>query len=326
MRGVKTYIAVALPILFAGTGIAAAQQYETGSSFIVVVGSETKPRANVKTKLSNAENEFLKVSDESGRIFFNSVPPGEYVLETVMLDENSAVAVKVLGSDSQRVLALRYPDSEPLKTRALTGSVEVPAYLLPVELKIMNQSGKSIGKIESFAGGVFDVRTSEPGLYFIEFDRNGERLGTVPVDVDDHAKKSQLAFEVAESFPKGLSYEELCDLGSISDKLVAPAACFLVQDSTGAAIPESTVTLRNNAAQIKSTDADGRVEFPNLLPGIYQLEVSKPYFLTTQKELTVTGVDCKKVIEVSLGTTRCGAHVKLVDPPKSIEENNATSH
>ncbi len=54
-----------------------------------------------------------------------------------------------------------------------------------------------------------------------------------------------------------------------------------VTDSTGAVVPDSSITLINNATGVKQvtrSDSDGNYSFPTVAPGLYTLEVAKPGF------------------------------------------------
>jgi hypothetical protein len=71
----------------------------------------------------------------------------------------------------------------------------------------------------------------------------------------------------------------------------AGAIVGVVRDASGALIPEARLTVTNSATNIKYpfvTDATGNFYFPNLLPGVYQVDVEKTGFKkVTAKDVVV---------------------------------------
>lgn len=100
-----------------------------------------------------------------------------------------------------------------------------------------------------------------------------------------------------------------------------------VTDSTGAAIPNATVTATNTAtgtATVRQTSSDGLYTISPILPGIYTIKVSFPGFSEfIQNNLTANALTLTP-LNISMKVGAAGSEVTVNEAPPQLETNNAT--
>jgi len=96
----------------------------------------------------------------------------------------------------------------------------------------------------------------------------------------------------------------------------------VVTDSSGAAIPNATVSIKNQGTQEVrdvTTNGDGIYSAPNLIPGLYEVSVTVPGFKKlVQSGITLT-VGAQQELNLSLKTGQINQVVEVTDTPPSVE-------
>src|SRR3979490_2063352 len=96
----------------------------------------------------------------------------------------------------------------------------------------------------------------------------------------------------------------------------------LVTDSSGAAIPNATVLIKNEATgEVRevTTNGDGIYSAPNLIPGLYELSVTAAGFKKLiQPAITLT-VGAQRELNLSLKPGQATETVEVTDTPPNVE-------
>src|SRR5215470_19081751 len=99
-----------------------------------------------------------------------------------------------------------------------------------------------------------------------------------------------------------------------------------VQDSTGAAVPQATVTVRNtatSASRTASTDRSGAFEIASLAPGAYNVRIEKDRFKTVEYAKVLLTVDQVQNLETLLVPSTVREKVTVTSEPAPIDLNDA---
>jgi carboxypeptidase family protein len=96
----------------------------------------------------------------------------------------------------------------------------------------------------------------------------------------------------------------------------------VVTDSSGAAIPNATVSIKNEGTREvreQSTNGDGIYSAPNLIPGLYEVSVTAAGFKTlVQPAITLT-VGAQRELNLSLNPGQITEVVEVKDTPPDVE-------
>ncbi len=96
-----------------------------------------------------------------------------------------------------------------------------------------------------------------------------------------------------------------------------------VADTTGAVVPDATVTITNQETGLKrtaKTDSGGRLNFPQLKPGTYAVRVEAEGFETQQADNVFSGLGQKQTVNFTLRvaqskeTVEVGAEAPIINP------------
>jgi hypothetical protein len=295
-------------------------EYREGSTFAVFVGRDGRGRAGVSVVLYNKHRRFSKISNTSGQVLFESIPPGDYSLETSMPAENTTATVKVRAGSRSKRISLEFPSREPLRAKALSGRIELPEYMRSVTLYFIDERGKPVASVEGFKGGELDTHFSKPGLYFLKVKPKSS--DAVPIEISQRAAANRIGFGIAES-TCGIMYAELCEL---KEEILAPAACFQVVDPLGAVISNAKISLGNDNESLEGlTKVDGTATV-DISPGLYSLSISAQGFVSAKRKIRVQGQTCSRVVEVTLGVAGCTGKAELIEPREAYRSQNAASH
>ena len=100
-----------------------------------------------------------------------------------------------------------------------------------------------------------------------------------------------------------------------------------VHDSSGAAVPNSTVTLTNTATgiqQTKTTDSEGKYEFPSIQPGNYQITAEAQGFSRTLTETFAVLTNARQRVDVSLKTGSVSEEVTVTSAAQLLDTETSS--
>ena len=95
----------------------------------------------------------------------------------------------------------------------------------------------------------------------------------------------------------------------------------IVTDSTGAVVPNATVTVTNigtNTSQTFTTNTDGLYEAPFLTPGAYKVTATAPGFSTTVNDRVTVNVSARVRVNMALQTGNVTAQVQVESTGESL--------
>ena len=100
-----------------------------------------------------------------------------------------------------------------------------------------------------------------------------------------------------------------------------------VRDASGAAITNSTVTLTNTSTglvQSKTTDSEGRFEFPSVLIGTYQVTAESQGFDKTQTQPFTVTTNARQRVDVTLKSGSVSETVTVSAAPTALETETSS--
>src|SRR5580704_2135232 len=101
----------------------------------------------------------------------------------------------------------------------------------------------------------------------------------------------------------------------------------LITDSTGSAVPNAAVSIKNQATGVErevTTNADGFYSAPNLLPGNYEVTVTAPGFSKAdQKDITLT-VGGQQALNLALTVGQVDTTVVVNGAPPDVQTTSST--
>jgi hypothetical protein len=101
----------------------------------------------------------------------------------------------------------------------------------------------------------------------------------------------------------------------------------LITDSSGGAVPNATVSIKNQATgdvREVPTNSDGFYSAPNLLPGNYEVTVKATGFSTVvQKGITLT-VGAQQALNLSLKIGQVNTTVEVSAAPPDVQTTSST--
>src|SRR5689334_7942510 len=100
-----------------------------------------------------------------------------------------------------------------------------------------------------------------------------------------------------------------------------------ITDSSGAAIPNATVEIRNAATDVLrslSTNDAGFYSVPNLVPGAYSIRVSAPGFAIAQRTGVSLTVGAELALNFQLRIGDVNEVLEIRGDPPAVETTNAT--
>ncbi len=103
----------------------------------------------------------------------------------------------------------------------------------------------------------------------------------------------------------------------------------VVKDSTGAAVPNASVTVRSVATNIASkitSNAQGEYRVNNLLPGIYAVEVTAPGFSTTTVSNVTVQLNSTATADVNLNVGGSGTTVEVTSSDAGLVLDTTTQN
>jgi len=279
--------------------------YTVGKNFAVKVTSlegATYPGVRVILVRAHRVSKFA-LTDEKGKVRFESVEPGDYSLEIDQLGIAGwdTAGLKVVdnpdkqGLDKQEI-QLHWPSSQVLQATEVRGIFFASGTAKPLadaSLQLVHGLNGSLeSRLLTDETGRFDLGSPEPGLYFIKVDSSHPGLwephGSIPVLVKPGVKR-ELALAVAES-SCGLEYSEVCGAAPVTVSHVEGN----VTDPEGAAISRANIELflsnSKDQAAIKTAtpDNDGHFTIAEVAAGDYQLRISSTGFSPLFIPITVS--------------------------------------
>ena len=102
----------------------------------------------------------------------------------------------------------------------------------------------------------------------------------------------------------------------------------LVADTTGAVVPDATVTITNQETGLKrtaKTDSGGRLNFPQLKPGTYAVRVEAEGFEPQQVDNVLSGLGQKQTVNFTLRVARSKETVEVGAEAPIINPSNANT-
>src|SRR5690242_10205953 len=101
-----------------------------------------------------------------------------------------------------------------------------------------------------------------------------------------------------------------------------------VTDATKAVLPGATVTIinRNTGLQRSArTDAQGRFNFPQLLPGLYSVRVAATGFAPQQNDTVFAGLGQKQTVDFVMKVAHSSQTVTVTSEPTLVNPENANT-
>src|SRR5579872_1454745 len=101
-----------------------------------------------------------------------------------------------------------------------------------------------------------------------------------------------------------------------------------VTDTTGAVVPDATVTITNQETGLKrtaKTDSGGRLNFPQLKPGTYAVRVEAEGFERQQADNVLSGLGQKQTVNFTLRVARSKETVEVGAEAPIINPSNANT-
>jgi len=101
-----------------------------------------------------------------------------------------------------------------------------------------------------------------------------------------------------------------------------------VTDTTGAVVPDATVTITNQETGLKrtaKTDSAGRLSFPQLKPGTYTVRVEAEAFEPQQADNVFSGLGQKQTVNFTLRVARSKETVEVSAEAPIINPSNANT-
>ena len=276
---------------------------------IVLTSSESDTYANVSLVDHDGKQETRDPGKGPVRAFaFDGVAAGEYFLEasaeghrserrTIVLRPEETDRCEDFTLEPLWILSVRVvtPDGEDLAERlrkdgmamawiAVLATVDPPGTTLPKSLS-MDRQDMSIAPIHLGAavGGTPDRRL--------------EISTDPPIHVSAALREMVLATRRVDTRVPQI---ELVVDPEIVKRSLAGLTFVVVDDPTGAAVTEAMVVLRTaQTGQPVHPDEHGRVSFEGLVPGLYQIQITRP-----RPVLTTIPVDLSPGRTTDLGTVR----------------------
>jgi len=101
----------------------------------------------------------------------------------------------------------------------------------------------------------------------------------------------------------------------------------IVMDSSGAAVPNAIVSIKNVATGVireVQSNSDGLYSAPNLSPGNYEIEVtSKGFSRAVVKDVTLT-VGSERALNLTLKVGEINVRVEVISTPSTVETSSST--
>jgi hypothetical protein len=101
----------------------------------------------------------------------------------------------------------------------------------------------------------------------------------------------------------------------------------IVNDASGSAVPDTTVSLTNNGTgerRAASSGSDGGYRFVNLVPGNYRLEIERPGFRRYVRDQIVVNVEAAVRIDVTMEVGDVTQSVEVTGETPLIQTENAS--
>jgi hypothetical protein len=100
-----------------------------------------------------------------------------------------------------------------------------------------------------------------------------------------------------------------------------------VRDSSGAVIPNASVSVKNTATRIVRTTTSndaGVFSLPDLQPSVYELTISAPGFSSQRRDAIELTVGAQQVVNVTLSASAVASSVEVTAAPPAIELASAS--
>jgi hypothetical protein len=294
-----------------------------GRTFRVKVIDRGRPVKALRLVLASADNSRISapiysVTDGDGYARFDDVSPGSFLLtpdHDAGVTDGVVVNVSLSGA-AEATLTLKWPASDPLHVRSLTGTLRGPDFYPgrqqePLSLSLLQGvSARLMATATTDRQGRFHFADAvPPGIYFLRLNLSGLRSqfgeGMIPIEVSDTAKQSGLDLDLGWS-SCGLSYSEQRQY----PEMTVSKLCGDIADTVGGAVSKAQIFLLQDGDEAKIVDqtqsgANGKFNLEEQHGGVYQLLVKSAGFspfLRTTHVVPAEGADgCRRPIRIRLG-------------------------
>jgi hypothetical protein len=119
----------------------------------------------------------------------------------------------------------------------------------------------------------------------------------------------------------------LCNAPSLFAQFGSASVVGYVRDTTGAAVPDSSVTLTNvatNVTQVKKSDKDGQFEFDSVPIGNYRIATEAAGFQSTRTEVFNLSTDARQRVDVSVKPGEVTATVEVTSAAQLLDTETSS--
>jgi len=294
-------------------------------SFRIRVTNEGRPRAGIVVNVQQGRPPQLgpavrsEVTDRSGELVVEAIPPGDYTVRTGEWDRNDAVIVSVVrGNANAKMISLSWPNLPMQHVRELKGTIhERGVQITAFDL----HSGERIGSVKSDDGGRFAIPNARKGEFILRLQEGGPKTslqvhGDIGAAVDKAAAAGEidLFLYMHEGF---LTYGSFCQL-TLNYKVTH--LCGQVTDEHGTKLAGIRVAYRDSHGNRHSifTDSSGAFDVKDSAPTEIFLEISGHGYIPLRASGIRKGTEtsCQRPMHITLPKEETGYGCRSV---KGIE-------
>lgn len=276
-----------------------------GPDFRVQVQGWGLPLQGLRVELTNLGGRWVAEAGVDGSASFRGLPSGRYQLTVQRggaMPSRAVVLVQDKGPKATSIVPIRWPETEPVRTRTLTGVLRGSRVeRFHIELAVGREAMETVQANER---GEFRFAANVPaGLYFLRVAD-----GVIPVAVDPQAKSDRV--DVAMLWTScGLWYTDQSQC-SYKEFTVGRITGGQVVDPAKSSVGHAKIMI-SGRAPVETDDAGkfGKLELPE---GVYDLEVNG--FMSLRRRLRVVSGGAATALQFELPLKGCGDIVPISTP------------